>query len=94
MSTQVSDTRGEVEALQIMLIRQMPTWKRVAIVESLTEMVKLMAISGIRQRHPDATTEQIHRLLAEAMLGAELARRVYDHERRDCAGDAARHTGV
>ena len=51
------------------------------MVDSLNETVKALAISGIKQRHPEATKEQIQRMLAELMLGAELARKVYDHAR-------------
>lgn len=37
-----------------------------------------MAISGIKERHPTATLQEICRMLVELMLGAELARKVYD----------------
>ena len=51
------------------------------MVDSLNEAVKVLAISGIKQRHPTATPEQVHRMLADLMLGKELARKVYDHAR-------------
>jgi hypothetical protein len=70
-----------MEALQIEFIRRMPAWKKISMVDGLNETVKTLAISGIKQRHPSATPEQIHRMLAELMLGAELARKVYDHAR-------------
>ena len=76
-----SDTHPKMEALQIQFIRRMPAWKKISIVDGLNETVKTLAISGIKQRHPNATPEQIHRMLAELMLGAELARKVYDHAR-------------
>lgn len=81
MSVLSSDTHPKIEALQIELIRRMPAWKKIAIVDGLNETVKTLAISGIKQRHPNATPEQVHRMLAELMLGAELARKVYDHAR-------------
>ena len=34
-------------------------------------------IDGLRQRHPQATPEQLRRLLADLWLGPELAARVY-----------------
>jgi hypothetical protein len=49
--------------------------------DGLNETVKTLAISGIKQRHPTATPEQIHRMLAGLMLGEDLARKVYDHAR-------------
>jgi hypothetical protein len=74
----MSDTHPKMEALQIQIIRRMPAWKKLSIVDDLNAMVKALAVSGLKQRHPDATPEQIHRLLVELMLGAELARKVYD----------------
>jgi hypothetical protein len=81
MTTLSSDTQPEMEALQIEVIRRMPAWKKMAIVDDLIATVRTLAISGLRERHPDATPQEIDRLLAEMMLGAELARKVYDHGR-------------
>ena len=76
-----SDTHPKAEKLQLELIRRMPSWKKAAIVDDLNETVKMLAVSGIRQRHPLLVTEKIQRMLAELMLGPELARKVYDHAR-------------
>ena len=70
-----------MEQMQIEIIRRMPPWKKLAIVDDLNETVKAFALSGIKQSHPDASREQIQRLLAERMLGAELANKVYSHAR-------------
>jgi len=81
MSVLSSDTHPKIEQIQIELIQRMTTWKKFAIVDGLNETVKTLAVSGIKQRHPNATPQQVHRMLAELMLGAELARKVYDHAR-------------
>jgi len=81
MSVLSADTHPKMEQLQIELIRRMPSWKKISIVDGLNETVKTLAISGIKQRHPNATQKQIHRMLAELMLGAELAHKVYDRTR-------------
>jgi hypothetical protein len=81
MSVLSSDTHPKMEALQIQFIRRMPAWKKISIVDGLNDTVKTLAITGIKQRNPNATPEQIRRLLADLMLGAELARKVYDHAR-------------
>jgi hypothetical protein len=81
MSALFSDTHPKMEALQIQFIRRMSAWKKISMVDGLNEMVKTLAISGIKQRHPEAAPAQIHRMLADLMLGAELARKVYDHAR-------------
>jgi hypothetical protein len=66
--------------MQIQIIRRMPAWKKLSIVDGLNETIKTLAISGIKQRHPNATPAQIQRMLAEQMLGIELAKKVFDHE--------------
>jgi len=81
MTAPFSDTPPSIEALQIRLIRRMPAWKKMSIVDDLNETVKALAVSGIKQRHPHATPEQVQRMLAELVLGAELAHKVYDHAR-------------
>lgn len=67
--------------MQIEFIQRMPSWKKFAIVDGLNETVKTLAMSGIKQRNPNATTEQLNRMLAGLILGEELARKVYDHAR-------------
>lgn len=79
MSAIFSDTHPKMEALQIQVIRHMPAWKKFSIVNDLNETVKALAVSGIKQRHPNATPQEVQRMLADLMLGAELARKVYDH---------------
>jgi hypothetical protein len=81
MTALYSDTHPEIEAMQIEIIRRMPSWIKYSLVDDLNETAKAFAISGIRQRHPDATPEQIQRMLVDLMLGPELANRVYDRAR-------------
>ncbi|MBC8330931.1 MAG: hypothetical protein H8E28_03015 [Anaerolineae bacterium] len=75
----LTDTNPQIERMQIEIIRRMPAWKKLAVVDGLNETVRALAVAGIKQRQPDATPEQIRRALAELILGAELARKVYDH---------------
>lgn len=81
MTALYSDTHPQMEALQIELIRRMPPWKKIAMVDSLNETVKTLALEGVKQRHPEATPEQLRRILADTMLGVELAQKVYGHVR-------------
>jgi len=81
MSSLFPDTHPKIEALQIELIRRMPAWKKLAVVDGLNETVKALAVSGIKERHPEATPKEIQRMLAELMLGSELACKVYTYAR-------------
>lgn len=71
------DTDPKIEQMQIELIRQMPSWKKFALIDDLNETVRSLAISGIKQRHPEATPAQAQRKLADLLLGPELAMKVY-----------------
>ena len=77
VSTPLSDTTPAAERLQIELMRQAPAWRKAYLVGQMTESVRLLALSGLRQRHPEATPAELHHLLADLWLGPELAARVY-----------------
>jgi len=76
-STPLTDTSPAAERLQIELMRKAPAWRKAYLVGQMTESVRLLALTGLRQRHPQATPDQLNRMLADLWLGPELAARVY-----------------
>ena len=77
MNPILSDTSPEAERVLIELMRQTPVWRRLEIVAEMNEAVRLLILSGLRQRHPDATPEELRRRMADILLGPELAARAY-----------------
>lgn len=77
MPTLSPDTRPEAERVQIELIRQAPTWRRVELAGEMYETVKALALIGLRQRHPHDSPQELRRRLADLLLGSELALRAY-----------------
>jgi hypothetical protein len=77
MTTLSPDTTPEIERLQIERLRQMPPWRKMALMAEMGQTVRLLALAGLRQRHPDDTPAQRQRRLADLLLGPELAARVY-----------------
>ena len=75
--TPLSDTSPEIERLRIELIRKMPAWRRLDLAGQMSQSVRLLALSGLRRRYPQASPGELHRRLADLMLGPELALRVY-----------------
>ena len=73
----LTDTRPEAEAVLIELLRQAPSWRKLAQVGQMNATVRLLLIQGLRQRHPDADEGEIQRRLASLLLGQELAEVVY-----------------
>jgi hypothetical protein len=77
MSTLSPDTLPEAEAVQIALLRRAPAWRKLELVGQLNAAVQMLLLSGLRQRNPWATPQELRRLLADLVLGPELAACVY-----------------
>lgn len=77
MTALFSETSPEAEAVLIQLLPQAPSWRKLEMVDQLNQSVKLLALSGLRQRFPLDDDERIRRRLADLLLGEQLALRVY-----------------
>ena len=77
MTTLSADTNPKAEQVQIELLRRTPAWRKIQMVAELNETIKTLALSGLRQRNPNASEEQLRRMLADLILGETLAAQVY-----------------
>jgi hypothetical protein len=77
MSALFPDTRPEAEAVLIRLLREAPPWRKLEMVDQLSQSVKLLALSGLKTRYPYENEALLRRRLAGLLLGEELARKVY-----------------
>ncbi len=77
MSSLWPDTHPDIERFQVERLRQMPSWRKMALMAEMTESVRTLAVAGLRQRYPADTPTQRRRRLADLLLGPELATRVY-----------------
>lgn len=77
MSRLYTDTHPKIEALQIQLWRQASPTRKMQMVAQLNQSVRLLALTGLRQRFPQASETELRRKLADLLLGTELARKVY-----------------
>jgi len=77
MPSSLSDTQPEAEQVFSELMRQAPAWRKLEMVGQLNQMLRTLALSGLRQRHPQATPEELQRRLADLLLGPELAVRIH-----------------
>jgi hypothetical protein len=71
------DTDPEAERIQIEIFRNMPAWRKMQLVEDANQTARQLALAGLRQRHPEAGPEELHRRLVGLFLGEELATQVY-----------------
>jgi hypothetical protein len=77
MSAVHSDTDPKMEDLQVRLLREAPAWRKLEMLAQLNSSARLLTLSGLRQRHPQAGEGELRRRLAGLLLGEELARKVY-----------------
>jgi hypothetical protein len=77
MSSLSSDTSSTAESVQFDLMRRAPAWRKLHAVGQLNATLRTLALSGLRQRYPEASEGELRRRLADLMLGQELALRAY-----------------
>ena len=77
VTTFLSDTRPEVEQVQLELLRQAPPWRKLEMLGQLNQAAHTLALSGLQQRYPQATPKILRRYLADLLLGQTLAAQVY-----------------
>ncbi len=77
MSPVLSDTRPEAERVQLMLLRQAPAWRKLEMLGQLNRAARTLALSGLRERHPQADLQELHRRLADLLLGETIALQIY-----------------
>jgi propanediol dehydratase large subunit len=77
MSKLFSDTRPEAERVLIELLRCATVTRKLEMLGQMNAAARMLALQGLRARHPDATEAQLQRYLADLLLGSELAARAY-----------------
>ena len=78
MASYYTDTHPKMEALQIKLLRETPPWRKMEILAAMNKFASSLAMAGLRQRFPDADEAELHRHLADLILGPELARKIFE----------------
>jgi hypothetical protein len=77
MNQVFSDTSPETERILFAMLRDMPAWRKLELVAQLNQAVRELALSGLRERYPQADEAVIRRKLADLVLGSELAEKAY-----------------
>lgn len=71
------DTSPQAEAVLLDILRRMPPWRKLQLVEESCRATMTVTAAGIRARHPDASEDVVQYCLRVAMLGESLADAVY-----------------
>ena len=84
MRTLAEDTHPEAERVLIALLRRATPARKMAMVLDANRTTRLLALTGLRERHPGESPARLRRRLADLWLGPELADKAYgplpDHE--------------
>lgn len=73
----MSDTHPTMDDYQIRGLRDAPVWRRLELAGQMYESMKVLMLAGIQKRYPGSDQAEHHRLLADLILGAELAEKIY-----------------
>jgi hypothetical protein len=88
MSALFPDTTPEAEQVLLELLRRAPAARKLEMLGQMNAAAHLLARQGLQARQPGASEAQLQRLLADLLLGPELAARAYGprlSEARDVA---------
>jgi len=80
MSAPPSDTHPTAESVQIEILRSMTGAERLRVLNDLIVTGRILSMSCLRDRFPQAGPEELRRRLATLLLGSELATKVYGPE--------------
>jgi hypothetical protein len=73
----LSDTHPDIEAMQIRLLRDMPVWQKLKTMFEMSQLVRTLALEGLRERHPEASEGELRWRLCELLYGRDLTERAY-----------------
>jgi hypothetical protein len=71
MTTVLPDTTAEAEAVLVGLLRTAPIWKRLKMIEDLSESLRALASADLRRCYPAANEKELKKRLAARLLKRE-----------------------
>ncbi len=72
-----ADTQPEAERILLELWRHATPARKVAMVLSANRTARLLALTGLSERHPGESPARLTRRLADLWLGPDLAAKAY-----------------
>ncbi|MBE7469221.1 MAG: hypothetical protein DPW09_25795 [Anaerolineae bacterium] len=77
MSSLFPDTQPAAEQVLLQMLRQASPRRKFEMLGQMNETARILALSGLRHRYPEATSQELRRRLADLLLGPALAEQVY-----------------
>lgn len=73
----MNDTSATAEAMRLRALQAMTPARRLSLALGWSQSVRDLTLSSLQQQHPELPPRELHRLLAERVLGKELAHKAY-----------------
>ena len=75
--TLAEDIHPDAERVLIELLRRATPARKMALVLDANRTARLLALAGLRERHPGESATRLRRRLADLWLGPDLAAKAY-----------------
>ena len=77
MGALARDTTEAAERAQVEILRSLPAWRKLELLGDACEANRTLMMAGLRSRIPEASEEELHRLLMDLLWGEETATRIW-----------------
>jgi hypothetical protein len=78
----ISDTDPKVDRILTEMIRKLPSWRKVEMVNDLINMSRQFSLSGLRSRHSNESESEIRKRLATILYGQDVADKMFSEPGR------------
>lgn len=73
----MNDISSTAEAMRLRALQAMTPTRRLGLALGWSQSVRELTRSSLHQQHPELPPQELYRLLAERLLGKELAQKPY-----------------
>jgi hypothetical protein len=71
------DTEKSAELAQLAVLRELPAWRKLELLDAACETTRAVVLAGIRSRFPELSDVDLHRMLMDVFVGEEDGERIW-----------------
>jgi hypothetical protein len=71
------DTDDSAERAQIAILKSLPAWKKLELLDDACVTTRAVVTAGLRSRCPESSDAALHRMLMDLLVGEETAERIW-----------------
>jgi hypothetical protein len=77
MGVLARDTDKTAERAQIAILKSLPAWRKLELLDDACVTTRTMVTAGLRFRYPNLSNPDLHRMLMDVLVGEETAERIW-----------------